>query len=131
MRGHTTIFQKIDYMFIFRADLQDTSGPWHLKKWSHKENFCAKVIFIPNDHFRNAQKKLIFTLSSKKGCKWKKRLGKQNFKKGGGMLTKGLGTLKRRGLWPLTNYDLIVNLQNYWLMSNWILSDFLTTSLKL
>ena len=54
-----------------------------LKNGPTKKIFVQKLFLSPMTTFRNAQKKLIFTLPSKKGCKWKKRLGKQNFKKGG------------------------------------------------
>ena len=54
-----------------------------LKNGPTKKIFVQKLFLSPMTTFRNAQKKLIFTLPPKKGCKWKKRLGKQNFKKGG------------------------------------------------
>ena len=49
--NHTIIFEKTDFMSTFRVGHQD-SWMWHLKKRCHKKKFCAKVIFIPNDHFR-------------------------------------------------------------------------------
>ena len=59
MRGHATIFETTVYMSIFCAGLQDTGGPWHLKKWCRKKN-CAKVNFIPNGPFLKIQKENYF-----------------------------------------------------------------------
>ena len=48
-RGHTTIFEKADYMLIFCAAPRWIVTCGTLKK-HHKKNFCAKVIFIHNGH---------------------------------------------------------------------------------
>ena len=49
--GHTTIFEKIDYMPISLAGPWGPSGPWQIKKLCHKKKFCVEVFFIHNGHF--------------------------------------------------------------------------------
>ena len=54
MRGHATIFETSVYISIFRAGLQDTGGPWHLKK------FVQKLILSPLATFWKSKKKIAF-----------------------------------------------------------------------
>ena len=60
MRGHATIFETTVYMSIFCAGLQDTGGPWHLKKWCRKKKIVQKLILSPMAPFWKSKKKITF-----------------------------------------------------------------------
>ena len=50
-RVHKAIFEKIDYMVIFRAAPGVLVARGTLKNGAIKKNICAKVIFIYKDYF--------------------------------------------------------------------------------
>ena len=61
MRGHTTIFEKIDYMSIFRSGSRIPVACGTLKNVATKKFLCKSYFYPKWPLLEHAQRKLIFT----------------------------------------------------------------------